>query len=47
MYLGSHEHDQGVTEADFDRVTETHHELLGSYLGRYTTLFEYINVLEF
>jgi hypothetical protein len=35
VYLGSHEHGEGVTQADFDRVTETHHEFLQSYVGRY------------
>nr|AIC80771.1 subtilase [Cicer arietinum] len=35
VYLGSHDHGEGVTEADFDRVTETHHEFLQSYLGSY------------
>ncbi|XP_058772823.1 subtilisin-like protease SBT5.4 [Vicia villosa] len=35
VYLGSHHHDEGVTEADFDRVTDTHHEFLQSYLGSY------------
>ena len=39
VYLGSHEHGGGVTDADFDRVTEAHYEFLVSYLGRYT-LFE-------
>ncbi|KAK2412969.1 hypothetical protein P8452_73229 [Trifolium repens] len=33
VYLGSHEHDEGVTQADFDRVTDTHHEFLQSYVG--------------
>ncbi|KAJ1400378.1 Peptidase S8/S53 domain [Sesbania bispinosa] len=33
MYLGSHNHGEGATDADFDRVTETHHEFLQSYLG--------------
>ncbi|KAK7246045.1 hypothetical protein RIF29_40902 [Crotalaria pallida] len=33
VYLGSHDHGLEVTEADFDRVTETHHELLGSHFG--------------
>ncbi|MED6131202.1 hypothetical protein PIB30_007492 [Stylosanthes scabra] len=33
VYLGSHDHGEAVTDADFDRVTETHHDLLGSYLG--------------
>ncbi|XP_019430877.1 PREDICTED: subtilisin-like protease SBT5.4 [Lupinus angustifolius] len=33
MYFGSHDHSPEVTEADFDQVTETHHEFLCSYLG--------------
>lgn len=41
VYLGSHDHGEGVNNADFERVTDTHHEFLQSYLGRYTlTLFE-------
>ncbi|KAL5099332.1 hypothetical protein RYX36_003659, partial [Vicia faba] len=35
VYLGSHDHGEGVTEADFDRVTYTHHEFLQSYVGSY------------
>ncbi|XP_058772779.1 subtilisin-like protease SBT5.4 [Vicia villosa] len=35
VYLGSHDHGEGVTEADFDRVTDTHHEFLQSYVGSY------------
>ncbi|XP_027368638.1 subtilisin-like protease SBT5.4 [Abrus precatorius] len=33
VYLGSHEHGEGVTDADFDRVRDTHHEFLESYVG--------------
>ncbi|MCI15502.1 subtilisin-like protease-like, partial [Trifolium medium] len=35
VYLGSHTHGEGVTELDFHRVTETHHEFLQSYVGSY------------
>ncbi|KAI5439184.1 subtilisin-like protease SBT5.4 [Lathyrus oleraceus] len=35
VYLGSHDHGEGATEADFDRVTDTHHEFLQSYVGSY------------
>ncbi|XP_057742917.1 subtilisin-like protease SBT5.4 [Arachis stenosperma] len=33
VYLGSHEHGEEATDADFDRVTQTHYDFLGSYLG--------------
>ncbi|KAL1293337.1 hypothetical protein HN51_053985 [Arachis hypogaea] len=33
VYLGSHEHGETATDADFDRVTQTHYDFLGSYLG--------------
>ncbi|KAL5771778.1 hypothetical protein ACOSP7_015932 [Xanthoceras sorbifolium] len=33
VYLGSHAHEPDVSTADLDRVTETHHEFLGSFLG--------------
>ncbi|KAK7387650.1 hypothetical protein VNO78_22437 [Psophocarpus tetragonolobus] len=33
VYMGSHDHGKGVTDADFDRVTQTHHELVQSYVG--------------
>ncbi|KAG2407090.1 Subtilisin-like protease [Vigna angularis] len=32
--MGSHEHGEGATDADFDRVTQAHHEFLQSYVGR-------------
>lgn len=35
MYLGSHAHGPQVLEADLDRVTDSHYEFLGSFLGRY------------
>lgn len=34
--MGSHEHGEGATDADFDRVTQTHLEFFQSYVGRYT-----------
>ncbi|KAH9750022.1 subtilisin-like protease SBT5.4 [Citrus sinensis] len=33
VYLGSHAHGPEVTTADLDRVTDSHHEFLGSFLG--------------
>ncbi|KAL4336477.1 hypothetical protein HN51_020969 [Arachis hypogaea] len=33
VYLGSHEHGEEATDADFERVTQTHYDFLGSYLG--------------
>ena len=34
--MGSHEHGEGVTDADFDLVTQIHREFVQSYVGRYT-----------
>ncbi|KAK7857325.1 subtilisin-like protease [Quercus suber] len=31
--LGSHAHGPEVSEADFDRVTDSHYDFLGSFLG--------------
>ncbi|XP_076906019.1 subtilisin-like protease SBT5.3 [Bidens hawaiensis] len=33
VYLGAHSHGYDVSSIDFDRVTDTHYEFLGSYLG--------------
>ncbi|TKY53889.1 Subtilisin protease SBT5.4 [Spatholobus suberectus] len=33
VYMGSHEHGEGATDADFDRVTQTYHEFVQSYVG--------------
>ncbi|KAK7854628.1 subtilisin-like protease sbt5.4 [Quercus suber] len=33
VYLGSHAHGPEVSEADFDRVTDSHYDFLGSFLG--------------
>ncbi|KAL2496648.1 Subtilisin-like protease SBT5.3 [Forsythia ovata] len=33
VYLGAHSHGTEVTSTDFDRVTESHYEFLGSLLG--------------
>ncbi|EOY29040.1 Subtilase family protein, putative [Theobroma cacao] len=33
VYLGSHVHGPEVTDADLDRVTDSHYNLLGSFLG--------------
>ncbi|XP_020230724.1 subtilisin-like protease SBT5.4 [Cajanus cajan] len=33
VYMGSHNHGEGATDADFHRVTQTHHEFLQSYVG--------------
>ncbi|CAJ1941570.1 unnamed protein product [Sphenostylis stenocarpa] len=33
--MGSHEHGEGATDADFDRVTQTHHHFLQSYVGSF------------
>lgn len=35
VYLGSHAHGPQVSEADLHRVTDSHAEFLGSFLGRY------------
>ncbi|XLR52175.1 hypothetical protein S83_002847 [Arachis hypogaea] len=35
VYLGSHDHGEVATDADFDRVTQAHHDFLRSYLGSY------------
>ncbi|KOM33648.1 hypothetical protein LR48_Vigan01g320400 [Vigna angularis] len=35
VYMGSHEHGEGATDADFDRVTQAHHEFLQSYVGSF------------
>ncbi|XP_054778056.1 LOW QUALITY PROTEIN: subtilisin-like protease SBT5.4 [Prosopis cineraria] len=40
VYLGSHSHGPEATDADFDRVTESHHQLLGSFLGGYSVAKE-------
>ena len=37
MYLGSHAHGPEVSAADLDRVTDSHYDFLGSFLGRYAT----------
>ncbi|GAV74779.1 Peptidase_S8 domain-containing protein/PA domain-containing protein/Inhibitor_I9 domain-containing protein, partial [Cephalotus follicularis] len=33
VYLGAHTHGPGPTEIDLNRVTDSHYQLLGSYLG--------------
>ncbi|CAK9177165.1 unnamed protein product [Ilex paraguariensis] len=33
VYLGAHSHGPGVTSADLHRVTDSHYEFLGSFLG--------------
>ncbi|KAL0362542.1 UNVERIFIED_CONTAM: Subtilisin-like protease SBT5.3 [Sesamum calycinum] len=33
VYLGAHSHGTQVTSSDYDRVTESHYEFLGSFLG--------------
>ncbi|KAI3457048.1 hypothetical protein Pfo_013711 [Paulownia fortunei] len=33
VYLGAHSHGTEVTSTDYDRVTESHYEFLGSFLG--------------
>ncbi|XP_024027919.1 subtilisin-like protease SBT5.4, partial [Morus notabilis] len=33
VYLGSHAHGPKITEADLDRVADSHYELLSSFLG--------------
>ncbi|XP_030972147.1 subtilisin-like protease SBT5.4 [Quercus lobata] len=33
VYFGSHAHGPEVSEADFDRVTDSHYDFLGSFLG--------------
>ncbi|KAL0306698.1 UNVERIFIED_CONTAM: Subtilisin-like protease SBT5.3 [Sesamum radiatum] len=33
VYLGAHSHGTHVTSSDYDRVTESHYEFLGSFLG--------------
>ncbi|KAL8507894.1 hypothetical protein ACS0TY_018443 [Phlomoides rotata] len=33
VYLGSHSHGREVTSSDYDRVTESHYQFLGSFLG--------------
>lgn len=35
VYLGSHAHGSKVSEADLDRVADSHYDFLGSFLGRY------------
>ncbi|KAK7363882.1 hypothetical protein VNO77_06042 [Canavalia gladiata] len=35
VYLGSHNHGEEATDADFDRVRETHHKFVQSYVGSY------------
>jgi len=37
VYLGGHSHDsEELSYVDFDRVTDSHYEFLGSFLGRYS-----------
>ncbi|KAK4438975.1 Subtilisin-like protease SBT5.3 [Sesamum alatum] len=33
VYLGAHSHGTQVTSSDYDRVTDSHYEFLGSFLG--------------
>ncbi|XP_060188842.1 subtilisin-like protease SBT5.3 isoform X2 [Lycium barbarum] len=33
VYMGAHSHGNEVTSVDYDRVTDSHHKFLGSYLG--------------
>lgn len=33
VYLGAHAHGEEVTSVDYDRVTESHYQFLGSFLG--------------
>ncbi|KAK7348319.1 hypothetical protein VNO80_22870 [Phaseolus coccineus] len=35
VYMGSHDHGEGATYADFDLVTQAHHEFLQSYVGSF------------
>lgn len=35
VYLGSHDHGPQITTADLQRATDSHHQLLSSFLGRY------------
>lgn len=44
MYLGSHAHAPQVSEADLHRVTHSHHEFLGSFLGRCTHTHTYTSI---
>lgn len=34
VYLGAHSHGKELTPIDYDRVTDSHYEFLGSFLGR-------------
>ncbi|KAF7140178.1 hypothetical protein RHSIM_Rhsim06G0180800 [Rhododendron simsii] len=34
VYFGAHSHGQDVSSSDFDQVTESHYDFLGSFLGR-------------
>ncbi|GER51868.1 subtilase family protein [Striga asiatica] len=33
VYLGGHSHGKEATQADYDRVTQSHYDFLGSFLG--------------
>ncbi|XP_057763822.1 subtilisin-like protease SBT5.3 [Salvia miltiorrhiza] len=33
VYLGAHSHGKGIASSDYDRVTESHYQFLGSFLG--------------
>lgn len=35
VYLGEHSHGVGVASVDLQSVENSHHEFLGSFLGRY------------
>lgn len=46
MYLGSHAHATDVSEAELDRVTDSHIEILGSFVGRYAATW-YLDLTTF
>ena len=39
VYLGSHSHGLEPTQADIDRVTDSHYELLGLFTERFMYIF--------
>ncbi|KAL8508221.1 hypothetical protein ACS0TY_018706 [Phlomoides rotata] len=41
VYLGSHSHGREVKSSDYDRVTESHYQFLGSFFGRH----EFVNLM--
>jgi hypothetical protein len=50
VYLGSHSHDSSeMSSFDFNSVTNSHYEFLGSFLGRYynSKLYNILNYLCF